>query len=164
MIVTARVLTLLAATTLVSASAGAEPTAVKPLQEWSGSVDAEALEKIAPSIVTTGEGWSILWKAWGQKGDPPAVDFADDFVTVTTTRGSKLDVNFQVSDKGDLGVMAKATRDLRPGFRFHLAVLPRSGIATVAGKPLATNSNALAPAPTALPYRPTEPVAGSLKI
>jgi hypothetical protein len=40
------------------------------------------------------------------------------------------------TDKGDLQALAIATRDLRPGFRYAVLVVPREGVKTINGKEL----------------------------
>jgi len=55
-------------------------------------------------------------------------------------RGGKINLSIlgamQVTDKGDLAVLAIATRDLRPGFRYVVSAVPREGVKTVNGKDL----------------------------
>jgi phosphate transport system substrate-binding protein len=160
-------LALLAVTLAVGlAWAGAEDMKITPLSEWTGSVEAEALEKIAPPVVTTAEGWGILWKAWQRPGDVPAVDFGQAVVVVTTTRGSRVSVTYARDGAGNLAVRGLATRDLRPGFRFVLAALPRTGVTAVNGQPLAAAPGHTEPPalPTAKPYKPGESVTGTLEL
>jgi phosphate transport system substrate-binding protein len=148
------------------AAVGADQTKVDPVSEWTGSVETEALQAIAPPAVTSAEGWGILWKAWGGQGEPPEVDFTQNLVVVTTTRGSQVRVQYMLGDDGNLTAVGAATRDLRPGFRYVLAAVPRAGVTTVNGKPLPVAAEArLAPAlPTAKPYQPGEQVTGSLRL
>ena len=42
----------------------------------------------------------------------------------------------KLDDKGDLRVVALATRDIRPGFRYAIKSVSKEGIKTVDGKPL----------------------------
>lgn len=142
-----------------------KPAPVTPTAEWAGSVETEGLERIAPPVVTTAEGFGILWKAWkGADAEVPAVDFDDAIVAVSTTRGSRLKATYQLTPAGDLTVLAVSTRDLRPGFRYVLAAVPRSGVASVNGKPLPAADLPAPVLPTAKPYTPAAEVTGSLKL
>ncbi len=158
----------LAAVALAVALAGGQtgPTKLTPLSEWTGSAEAEALEKIAPPVVTTAEGWGILWKAWQRPGEVPPVDFAQAFVAVTTTRGSKVRPTYELDAQGNLAVKGLATRDLRPGFRYVLAVIPRAGVTAVNGQVLAVATGGVdnPSLPTAKPYQPEEVVTGALEL
>jgi hypothetical protein len=65
----------------------------------------------------------------------PEIDFKKEIVIVETTRGGSLRVGtLKLTDKGDLRVAAIATRDLRPGFRYAVLVLPREGVKSINGK------------------------------
>ena len=123
---------------LGSAALAAPPETVTPVKQWSGSVDDESLVdgKPAVRVITTTADWDKLWKDWKLTGDVPVVDFAKNFVVANTTRGGILKMSLRMDDKGDLQVVGIATRDLRPGFRYALAVVPREGIKTVMGKDL----------------------------
>jgi phosphate transport system substrate-binding protein len=129
-------------------------------------VDAETLESIAPPILGTAEGWGILWRAWGRAGDPPAVNFVESVVVVRTTRGSRLSTSYLLDAEGHLQVATRATLDLRPGFRYILAVIPRAGIARIDGEPLpaVADPDLACPLPTGKPYRPAKPVEGQLRV
>lgn len=143
----------------------ADPEAIKPIAEWSGSVESEALEKVAPPFLTTKEGLSILWKVWNVKGELPKVDFDDAIVVVTTTRSSHLKVGYAVDEKYDLHVRATATSDMRPGFRYHLSVVDRGGLATVNGSPLPSLSSSSGPSSAiAKRYYPETELRGSLRL
>jgi phosphate transport system substrate-binding protein len=144
---------------------GADPEAVKPTAEWSGSVENEALEKIAPPFLTSAEGLGILWKAWGLKGDSPKVDFDESLVVVSTTRGGRLKVGYAIDEKDDLAAVAVATRDLRPGFRYHLGVVGRGGVASVNGVPVPALPRLAGPTPSvAKPYFPETTLTGTLQL
>jgi hypothetical protein len=114
----------------------AQPPQVEPLKAWEGSVENAGLQKIAPPFLTTAEGLGILWKAWGRADAVPEVDFEDDFVVVTTGTGGVLKTKYLLNPDGELSVISASTRDLKPGFRYNLAVLPRAGVAKVDGKVL----------------------------
>ena len=44
-----------------------------------------------------------------------------------------------LDEKGDLKVLGAATMDLRPGFRYVIAVVRREGVRTVNGRKLAAS-------------------------
>jgi hypothetical protein len=119
---------------------------MKPLQQWSGSVGELALMKGMPEFIISVEEFEKLWQAWKVSGPVPRVDFSKEFVLVATTRGSMLRFAAALDDEGNLRVGGIATRDLRPGFRYVIAVVSREGVKTVNGKELqATTSNPLSP-------------------
>ena len=121
---------------LAAPAARADNKPVKLVKQWNGSVEDAALLKGAPAVVTSAKGVEGLWKAWKLEGKPPEVDFSKQLVVVTTTRGSRLRPNVSLEDNGDLRVNALSTKDLRPGFRYVIATVPREGVKTVNGKPL----------------------------
>jgi hypothetical protein len=108
--------------------------AVKFTKEWTGSVADATLQQKAPKVITSGEELKKLWKAWGIKDKVPDVDFTKEIMVVETTRGSRLRLGARLNEKGDLQVLGLATRDLRDGFRYVIATVPRQGIKSVNGK------------------------------
>jgi hypothetical protein len=121
-----------------SAEKKAERKQLTPIKEWKGSVADEALAREAPAngVIADAKTLEKLWKAWKVSDNPPAVDFKNELVLVSTTRGSRLSLAANVDEKGDLMVLGIATDDLRPGFRYVLITVKREGIKTVGGKPL----------------------------
>lgn len=111
---------------------------VKPVKQWSGSVDDLSLIKRAPEFILSAQELKELWEAWKVASPVPQVDFAKNFVVVSITRGSILRFGATLDRKGNLQVMGMATKDLRPGFRYVIAVVSREGVKTVNGKKLAT--------------------------
>jgi len=109
---------------------------VKFSTEWKGEVADEARLKGAPEVITSNKALEKLWQDWGVAGKAPEVDFAKEIVVVGTTRGSRISLSARLDDKGNLEVLGLATRDLRPGFRYVLAAVPREGIKTVNRKEL----------------------------
>jgi hypothetical protein len=109
---------------------------VKPVKEWSGSVDDEELAKEAPEFITEAKELEKLWKSWKLADKVPEVDFDKELVVVTTTVGSKLSLFANRDEKGNLTVGGVATQDIGPGFRYVIATLSRDGIKTVNGKEL----------------------------
>jgi hypothetical protein len=109
----------------------------KPTVDLLGSVEDEKLEKEKPpgGVIVSQKGWEKLAAAWDIK-DATKVDFARDLLVVETTRGGKLNLDTRLDEKGDLQIVALATRDLRPGFRYAIRSVPREGVKTVNGKEL----------------------------
>jgi hypothetical protein len=130
------VLVLLAIVAVLASDARAEKKAVKLDKEWKGFVDDEALAKDAPGVIVDAKTLEKLWKAWKIDGKVPAVDLKKELVIITTTSGSKLRLSASIDDKGNLEVLGMATRDLRPGFRYVIAIVSRKGVKTVNGKRL----------------------------
>jgi hypothetical protein len=100
-----------------------------------GSVADVKLLKEAPpgGAITDRKSLERLLKRWGVKAKVP-VDFRKQIVLVVTTRGGRLGApSATLSDKGDLRFFAISTRDLRPGFRYVLASVPRAGVKTING-------------------------------
>jgi hypothetical protein len=135
---------LLAPVALLALAAAFSPAAqgggkmLKPSKEWKGSVADLELQKLAPAqgVITDAKTFEALWKGWKVGDKMPEINFKKNLVVVATTRGSTLTLVPQLTDAGDLRVLARATRDLRPGFRYQLAVVDREGVKTVNGKDL----------------------------
>jgi hypothetical protein len=102
---------------------------------WKGSVEDADLAKDAPTVLVSQKALTALWEKWKLEGKVPEVDFEKSFAVVVTSRGSVLNLGGTLKDDGDLTVQATSTRDLRPGFRYVIGILPR-GPKTVNGKPL----------------------------
>ena len=110
---------------------------VKPLKEWSGSVDDLALMKTVPEFVLTTDEMEKLWQSWKVPGPVPQVDFSKELVLVSTSQRSSLRLAASLDKMGNLVVMGLASRDLRPGFRYVIALVSREGVKTINGKELA---------------------------
>jgi hypothetical protein len=109
---------------------------VTPLKQWSGSVDDLSLMKGKPEFIISANELGKLWQAWKVSGPMPEIDFCKELVLVATTRGGILRFGAILDDKGDLQIRGASTRDLRPGFRYVIAVVSRKGVKTVNGKEL----------------------------
>ena len=125
-----------AAVVLFTSDALAQKNAVKPIKEWTGSVEDEKLAKGAPECITSAKGLEKLWKAWKLPDKAPEVNFTKEIVILTTTEGSKLKLFATLDEKGNLRVGGLGTRDLRPGFRYVIATVSKEGVKTVNGKEL----------------------------
>jgi hypothetical protein len=124
---------------LLPGRADAQKKPITPIRELKGSVADENLMKGAPTVITSAEGLKKVWDAWKLEDKMPQVDFGKEIVVVTTTRGSRLNLRLMLDDKENLQVLGLATRDLRPGFRYVMAIVSRDGVKTVDGKPLPQN-------------------------
>ncbi|MCA9068929.1 MAG: substrate-binding domain-containing protein, partial [Planctomycetaceae bacterium] len=144
----------------------AENRPVKPVSQWTGSVDNEQLADIAPHVITNAESLGILWKAWLVEGKAPEIDFISSVVVVSTTRGSKLNASFQLEKDGNLKVLEIGTRDLRPGFRYVLSRVSTEDVLTVNNQPLPGHVLEAEPevVPTSLPYHPGEKLTGTIRL
>jgi hypothetical protein len=110
--------------------------AVKLTQQWKGSVEDETLLKGAPEFIANKKALQKLWQEWKLEHKLPQIDFRKEIVILATSRGSRLNLSARLDDEGALQVLGFGTRDLRPGFRYVLATVPRDGIKTVNKKPL----------------------------
>ena len=120
-----------------AAPAEAAPEKLKVTQLSRGSVEDEGLAKEAPrsGVISDRKRFAGLWQSWKAGGKVPAVDFRKEIILVVTTRGGRLlPLNATLSEEGDLKFFAGATRDLRPGFRYIIASVPRAGVKTINGK------------------------------
>ena len=123
-------------TVILFASNALAQNAVVPTQEWTGSVEDEALAKDAPACVASAKALEKLWKAWKIADKVPEVDFTEEIVILTTTRGSKLRLAGTLGKRGNLEVGGWTTLDLAPGFRYVIATVSKEGVKTVNGKEL----------------------------
>lgn len=116
----------------------AAPTPVKATNTWTGSHDDEQLAKAMPEngVITNAKDFEKLIKAWKVADKAPEVDFDRELVLVAQTRGSRLNLNASLDEKGNLRALGLATRDLRPGFRYVIISVPKEGVKTVNGKEL----------------------------
>jgi len=111
------------------------PTKVPVLVLWRGSVDDENLLGEPPAVIGTQQELSDLWHNWKLAGEIPQIDFQEVLVVVQTTRGGRLNLQVRHTN-GALDLLALATRDLRPGFRYVIGVIPRAGLKTIGDKDL----------------------------
>jgi hypothetical protein len=130
--------TLVAVMSLVGGVAAADPSPVKPVNTWMGSVDDEKLAKEMPEngVITNAKDFEKLVKAWKVAEKVPEVNFDKEIVLVAKTGGSVLNLNPTLDEKGDLKAPGLASRDLRPGFRYVIVSVPKEGVKTVNGKEL----------------------------
>ncbi len=113
----------------------AQPTKVPVLVLWRGSVDDENLLGEPSAVIGAQQELSDLWHNWKLAGEIPQVDFHEVLVVVQTTRGGRLNLQVRHTN-GALDLLALATRDLRPGFRYVIGVIPRVGLKTIGDQEL----------------------------
>lgn len=123
--------------------AGKKP--LTPSQQWSGSVADLSLSLAVPEVILLEKDWENLWKTWKVQGPLPKVDFSQHLILVQTTQGSRLRLTATLDQMGNLEVLGLATHDLRPGFRYVVAVFSREGVKTVNGQELAAGAAGVFP-------------------
>lgn len=135
-----RMLAALAALAFVAFAATADeknpPKEMKVIAKFAGSVDDNKAEAPKEPVITSAKDLKALWDAWKLTDKMPKVNFDKELVIVSTTKGSRLNVNIKRDEKGDLTIQAVSTRDLRPGLRYLIQVIEREGIKSVNGKKL----------------------------
>jgi hypothetical protein len=115
--------------------ASARKKKVEILKKWSGSAENETVAR--PECITTARDLQTVWKAFKIKGEAPKLDFTKNMVVAVYSVGSRLNLaGASLDEKGNLSVLGFGTQDIRPGFRFVLAVVSRNGVKTVNNKPL----------------------------
>jgi hypothetical protein len=130
----------LALAALFAAGCGAESKPVQFTKEWKGSVADKTLRKDAPAVITDAKALEKLWTAWKIEDKVPEVDFNKEIIVLSTTEGSQIGMEAKLDDKGNLQVSGGYTLDLRPGFHYVIATVPREGVKKVNGKDLPKQS------------------------
>jgi hypothetical protein len=135
-----RCMTLAAAFAFVSLAAIAQDKKdqKKATVDLFASLDDRELQKAMPAtgVVASQKTWEKLAKDWSIK-DPPKVDFSKEFLFVTTSVGSRINIGTgKLDDKGNMTIAAISTRDLRDGFRYAIKSFSREGVKSVNGKEL----------------------------
>ena len=100
---------------------------LKPIQEWKGEAGAGVEKGPARSVILSSEEYEKLWKELGLENCPGMIDFSSEFAVVVTSRGSGIAFRLRDEGEGKLKVMSIATRDIRPGLRYAIAVISRQG-------------------------------------
>jgi hypothetical protein len=118
---------------------------VRPVLWWSGlGRISDGGGRLDPSsaLITDAEAFAKLWKQYEMKGEVPAVNFADYFV-VADFRALGLTFEFGgglvVGEGGDSKLRGLGLHPDVMNSQFHsttIAVFPREGVKTVAGKKL----------------------------
>jgi hypothetical protein len=132
-------LTLVAAVVLfgmLSPTAQAADKPVKASKEWTGSVADAKHKDDAPTCITSAKELEKLWKSWKVTDKVPEVDFTKEIVVIATTSGSRINLSYKLSDKGNLQVLGVASSDFGEGFRYVIASVSNEGVKTVDGKEL----------------------------
>ena len=126
--------------TLVSVAAVPADAPVKTLREWKGSVADESLLSDAPGFIASAEELQKLWSRWSVPGPVPQIDFKKDIVVLVTSRGSGLRLIARRDGEGNLKVNGLGTMDFRPGFRYVLGVVSRTGVKSVNGQAISSGT------------------------
>ena len=98
----------------------------KALREFFGEAGSGVESGPVREVITDGADYERFWQKLGLEREPGVVDFAKELVVVSTTRGSRITFRLRDEGEGKLQVMSISTRDIRPGLRYGLCVLPKS--------------------------------------
>ena len=107
---------------------------LETLKEWRGDNPNEALSKDAPKYIVNSKDLEKLWKSWDIKEKLPEIDFSKELLLIETTRGSRLNLKATLDEKGNIQALGLATRDLRPGFRYVMITVSKTGVKSINGK------------------------------
>lgn len=107
---------------------------LETLKEWRGDNPNEALLKDTPKYIVNSKDLEKLWKTWDIKEKLPEIDFSKELLLIETTRGSRLNLKATLDEKGNLQALGLATRDLRPGFRYVMITVSKTGVKSINGK------------------------------
>jgi hypothetical protein len=107
---------------------------LETLKEWRGDNPNEALSKEAPKYIVNSKDLEKLWKTWDIKEKLPEIDFSKELLLIETTRGSRLNLKATLDEKGNIQALGLATRDLRPGFRYVMITVSKTGVKSINGK------------------------------
>ena len=107
---------------------------LETLKEWGGDNPNETLSKDAPKFITNSKDLEKLWKSWDIKEKLPEIDFSKELLLIETTRGSRLNLKATLDEKGNIQALGLATRDLRPGFRYVMITVSKTGVKSINGK------------------------------
>ena len=119
-----------------AADMGGRPAKIVAVATINGSVANEGLMIEAPSLITDMPALRELWTRWAITEPLPEVNFAQQIVVISTTRGSILQQYLTLDAQGNLNVNESTTKDLQPGFRYVIATVNRHGIISVQGTKL----------------------------
>ena len=100
---------------------------LKPIREWKGEAGVGVEKGPIRSVILSSEEYEKLWKELGLNRSPGAIEFSTEFAVVVTSRGSGIAFRLRDEGEGKLKVMSIATRDIRPGLRYAIAVISRQG-------------------------------------
>lgn len=98
---------------------------VQPLREFHGTTTEEVTGPIPDELIKDQEAYQVAWEKLGLKESPGEVNFAHEALFLATTRGSRISLRLRDEGEGKLRVLAMATRDIRPGFRYVFGVFSK---------------------------------------
>jgi len=97
----------------------------QPLREFHGTTTEEVTGPIPEELIKDQEAYQVAWEKLGLKESPGEVNFAHEALFLATTRGSRISLRLRDEGEGKLRVLAMATRDIRPGFRYVFGVFSK---------------------------------------
>lgn len=100
-------------------------TELQPLREFRGERPEFDSSPIPEELILDEASYQVAWKALGLTESPGKVDFAQEALFLSTTRGSRIHLRLKDEGEGRLRVMAMATRDIRPGCRYVFGVFSK---------------------------------------
>lgn len=152
---------------LMQPAGGEAGVEIKPTQLWGDRLQDESLRKFAPAneVVDDPEAFAKIWNAWRPAEDVPEIDFTRSLVLVATADGpNRMFANIRNAD-GNVTAVYGSTKIGGPGFGYLIAVVPREGIESINGRPLAGEAAGepapLPGEPAPAPEDPQHPAAGA---
>ena len=126
---------------LFSVAQAEDEVAVKQIKAEvliSGSVDDDSVHSPAGRLdLSAGlidqKNLEKIWKEWKVRDEMPKVDFEKQFVVVSTWGGSHQQISWSVLPDGSFFFGGGGTKDIKPGFRYHIGVFNWEGVASVRG-------------------------------
>ena len=111
---------------------------IEPVALFKGSVDEGFIDPPADRLSLAAglidqEKLEQIWKRWKVGAEMPKVDFEKQFVVTTTWGGSRQDVHWMVLPDGSFFFGGGGTKDIKPGFRYHIGVFNWEGVKSVNG-------------------------------
>lgn len=107
-----------------------------PLREFQGTTAEDVSGLIPEGVIQDNEAYEAAWKQLGLKESPGTVDFANEVVFLSTTRGSRIRLRLKDEGEGKLRAMVIATRDIRPGLRYVFGVFGKKNWKQINETPL----------------------------
>jgi hypothetical protein len=120
---------------VAAAAHGAPGISVKPLQSWSGRLPLNVQPPLQSSLATH-EDLARVWAQCRVHGAVPAIDFDRRIVLVAVRRGSSTRLTASRLVDGNLTTNVVVTPDMPAYQSCAIAVVDRTGIATVNGAPI----------------------------
>lgn len=112
---------------------------IEPIRTWFGVLREAEKSKLAPPqrFLSDAAAFARLWRAWKPDDQVPPVDFRTHLVIVVADDKMRIDrFRFRLSEEGDLSITLGAAASKSDPFfpSFGMALIPRAGIRTIAGR------------------------------